>query len=294
MTFDPDAAVSFVATHARLLERRRLDLFLGNGTPEAVLAGLDAYRNADGGYGWALEPDLRSSGSQPVAAMHALEVLAEIRDTRTRRPVEILDWLAGHTFADGGVPFALPYTDSEGSAPHWSGADPTRSSLQMTSQLAAQGHRLARYRDDVAGHPWLAGATRYCLTTIEELPPQPQAYQLMFGLRLLDAVAEREPRALPLLRRCAALVRLDGPTLVHGGAPGEALHLLDFAPYAGTPLRRVFPAGAVAAGLDRLAGQQRPDGGWAVDFPVYSPAAALDWRGYATVQSVRVLRGAGL
>jgi hypothetical protein len=34
-------------------------------------------RNPDGGYGWGLEPDLRSVTSQPVGAMHAMEVFAE-------------------------------------------------------------------------------------------------------------------------------------------------------------------------------------------------------------------------
>jgi hypothetical protein len=120
MGMDLQAAVSFMATHARVLERRRLHLLLGDGSPQDVLAALDAYRNPDGGYGWALEPDLRSATSQPVAAMHALEVLADIRDTKTQRPVQLCDWLADHTLADGGVPFALPYPDTAGSAPLWS------------------------------------------------------------------------------------------------------------------------------------------------------------------------------
>jgi hypothetical protein len=292
--FDLGAAVRFVATHARILERRRLDLMLGEGGPPEVIAALDGYRNPDGGYGWGLEPDLRSAISQPVAAMHALELLAELRDTTTRRPVEILDWLAGHTFDDGGVPFALAYPDTEGSAPHWVGADPSRSSLQMTTQLAAQAHRLARYRADVAGHPWLAGATRYCLTAIAEDLPDPHAYELMFLMHFLDAVADREPSALPFIERFSKLVRTGGPTPVHGGAEDEGLHLLDFTPYAEAPLRSVFPAEAVAGDMRRLAAQQKPDGGWVIDFTTYSPAAVLEWRGYATVQSLAILRGSTL
>jgi hypothetical protein len=269
-------------------------VLLGEGSPDDVLAALDAYRNPDGGYGWALEPDLRSATSQPVAAMHALEVLADIRDTKSQRPVELCDWLADHTLADGGVPFALPYSDTAGSAPLWSDADATVSALQMTAQLAAQAHRLARHRGDVAEHPWLATATSYCLDAIDRIDEAPHAVELLFVMRFLDTVGDHTPRARQLLDRLARFVVSDGPTPVTGGAADEVLYLLDFAPYAQAPSRTLFAENAIAEDLDRLAGQQQPDGGWTVSFTSYSPAAALEWRGYATVQAVAVLRGATL
>ena len=42
--------------------------------------------------------------------------------------------------------------------------------------------------------------------------------------------------------------------------------------------------------MTRLAAAQQADGGWPVTFNVFSPAAALEWRGYATVQAITVLR----
>lgn len=281
MDFDLTAAASFVATHGRALEWRR---FRGAGAE----AALDAYRNPDGGYGWALEPDLRSTTSQPVAAMHALEVMAEARDP-SDRPVRLCDWLGRHTRPDGGMPFALPFTDTAGSAPHWIGADPAVSSLQMTAQLAAQAHRLARHHSGVAGHPWLASATTYCLDAIAALTDAPSAYELMFALHFLDAVLPARPDAGPLLDRVAGFVRTDGPTPIEGD---EVLHPLDFTPHADAPSRTRFDRDAIAADRRRLAGQQQPDGGWTVSFPSYSPAAALEWRGYVTVQAVATLRGA--
>jgi hypothetical protein len=285
MSFDLDAAARFVAMNGRALDWRRMRHLLGAVTTEQVLTALDAYRNPDGGYGWALEPDLRSVTSQPVAAMHALEVLAEVGDTSSRTP-RLFDWLAGHALGDGGIPFALPFADIDGSAPHWTTADPDASSLQMTTQLAAQAHRLARDRPDLAGHPWLTGATRYCLSVIDGLSGAPSAYELMFVMRFLDAV----PEPGPLLERVAALVRTDGPTPV--GGTGEVLHPLDFTPHADGPSRALFSKETIAADLDRLAAGQQPDGGWTVDFPAYSPAAAIEWRGYATVGSARILRAA--
>ncbi|MGI5240955.1 hypothetical protein [Dactylosporangium sp. CA-139066] len=294
MDIDLDAAVAFMTTHARVLDRRRLQFALGHATADDVLAALDAYRNPDGGYGWGLEPDLRSTTSQPVGAMCALEVLADLPDTTSRRPIELLDWLAAHTFAGGGVPFALGFPDTEGSAPHWVGADPAVPTLQMTAQLAAQAHRLARHRADVAEHPWLAAATGYCLDEIERTEEAPHAYVLMFAMHFLDAAAARVPRAGQLLEHLSRFVVRDGPTPVAGGAEGEVLHPLSFAPHADGPARAMFDAATVRAELSRTAAGQREDGGWTVDFTAFSPAAAIEWRGFATLQALAALRGASL
>src|SRR6202012_4903195 len=88
---DIEAAVAFMTTQGRLLERRRLAALLGEGSAAGVLGALAGYRNADGGYGWGLEPDLRSFTSQPVAAMHALEVFAELPDTTGPDPLRLCD-----------------------------------------------------------------------------------------------------------------------------------------------------------------------------------------------------------
>jgi hypothetical protein len=278
MDSDLDAAVSFVAAHARSLERRRLDLLLNGGPPSPVLAALDGFRNADGGYGWALEPDLRSTTSQPVGAMHALEVIAETGGSPALP--SLLDWLAANANDDGGMAFSLPFADQEGCAPHWAAADPA-SSITMTAQLAAHAHRAG-----VSGNAWLTGATNWCLETMEQVTEPPHAIELMFSMYFLDAVAE----ARPLLKKYTDFVRLDGPTPVAGGAEGEVLYPLDFTPHADSPSRAYFSAGAIAADRERLAGQQKADGGWDVSFQTFSPAAALEWRGYATVQAVKVLR----
>ena len=78
MTIDVAAAHDFMATHARVLDRRRFELQNGGTDASAALAALDGYRNPDGGYGWGLEPDLRSPESQPGAALHAFEVFEDI------------------------------------------------------------------------------------------------------------------------------------------------------------------------------------------------------------------------
>jgi hypothetical protein len=289
MTIDLSAADSFMATHGRMLDRRRLDLLLGTGDAGGVLRALDAYRNPDGGYGWALEPDLRSVGSQPAAAMHALEVLGEVA-APTPFGVELCDWLARQTLADGGLPFALPIADPAGCSPWWVQADSSTSSLQMTAQVAAGAHRVARHDPQVADHPWLTVATEHCVRAIRAIDAAPHAYELKFALQLLDALTERVPDAGDLLAHLGQHVPPAGSVQVEGGADDEVLHPLDFAPHPDRPVRDLFAPEVIAADLERLADLQQSDGGWLVDFESSSPAAALEWRGYATVRAVDIIR----
>lgn len=280
------AAQAFVATHGRVLERRRLSLLLTGGSPDGVLAALDGYRNTDGGYGWGLEPDLRSPESQPVCAMHALEVLAEVAPTASTRAVELCDWLGAKSLPDGGLPFALPTTNPAGCASFWLDPDIETSSLQMTAQVAANALLVARHDAAVRDHPWLARATAWCLEAIRSRRKPPSAYELLFALRFLDAAADAEPEALALLDRLRRFLPDDGVVPVEGGAEGEAIRPLDLAPRPNGAARRLFPDQVINRERERLASHQQPDGGWTVDFPSVSPAASLEWRGYASVNAV--------
>jgi hypothetical protein len=82
----------------------------------------------------------------------------------------------------------------------------------------------------------------------------------------------------------------NGTLQVAGGLEDERLKPLDFSPYADRPLRALIDADAVAADRARWAAGQQDDGGWTVDFTNYSPIAALEWRGYATVRAISLLR----
>jgi hypothetical protein len=287
---DLEAGSGFMAMHARLLDRRRLDVVLHDAPPDGVLAALSGYRNPDGGYGWGLEPDLRATESQPGAALHAFEVFEDIIPATTPLAVELCDWLAAVSLPDGGLPFALPISDSAGCAPFWAKADPTVSSLQITAVVAAVAHRVAANDPAVAGHDWLAGATDYCLAAIEAMGDDPHALELAFSLQLLDALHDSRPEANALITRLGKHIPASGLVHVGGGLEDEMMRPLDFAPTPDGPVRRLFTKEAITAELGRLADQQQEDGGWAVDFASYSPAAALEWRGHMTVGAVSILK----
>jgi hypothetical protein len=289
MSIDLSAAADFMATHARVLDRRRFELRNGQTDPSGVLAALDGYRNDDGGYGWGLEPDLRSPESQPGAAHHAFEVFEEIAPATAPQAAALCDWLDSVTLADGGLPMALPVRRTAGCAPWWKDADPSVSSLQITAVAAAAAQRVAAHDPAVASHPWLERATGYCLTEIRAMDEAPFAYVLAFAIRLLDAVHDTQPEAADLLRNLGAYVPADGRLRIRSGTENETLHPLDIAPDPDRPARDLFAADVISADLERLAALQQEDGGWVVDFLAISPAGSLDWRGYATVSAIDVL-----
>lgn len=123
MNIDITAARNFVTTHGRVLDRRRLELLLDGTNRDGVVAALDAYQNPDGGYGWGLEPDLRAPGSQPVAAMQAFEVIAELAPTRL---------CVRANFVTGSPPTRFPTVASRSRSPSLTAPAPPRCASTAT------------------------------------------------------------------------------------------------------------------------------------------------------------------
>ncbi len=292
VSIDIAAARDFVTMNARVLDRRRLALLLGDGDAAGVLGALEAHRNADGGYGWGLEPDLRTPESQPGAALHAFEAFAEA-GVATVRAVELCDWLASVSLPDGGVPFALPVADTAGSAPWWLDADGSQSSLQITAATVSTAALTARHDPAIAGHAWYTAAVDYCMREIAALDEQPHAIVVKFVLDVLDAVHDSHPEAPALLARIGEHVPADGRIHVAGGTADEFIAPLDMAPLADRPVRALFDPAVIDAALEELTAGQQADGGWPVVYATQSPASQLEWRGILTVRALHILRAAG-
>jgi hypothetical protein len=283
-----DRIHEFIASNARLLDYRRMELAVGAGDPAATLAVLAGYRNADGGFGWALEPDSRAPASQPVAALHAFEVFEEVAPLTSPMAHGLLDWFDAIALDSGAVPFALPEGASAGSAPMWATADTESPSLLMTAVVLSIAHRVARHDPEVAAHPWLRRATDWARGEIATLDGPRDAIEFRYVLQLLDALDARDE-----LERLGAHLPPDGTMPVTGGKTGEAMRPLDFSPEPGHPIRDLLDPQTIESDLDRLEAEQHDDGGWDVDWTHWSPAGGLEWRGWATVRAVRILRANG-
>ncbi|MGA9831630.1 MAG: hypothetical protein WBQ71_10970 [Trebonia sp.] len=282
-TPDFDAAAEFMATRARVLDRRVFQRLFQGGAPDPVRDAVAAYRNDDGGFGHALEPDLRAAASQPAAVEMALRIMDATDAWDEHLVRDAIDWLTSIAPSEGGATFVLPTLSQGPHAPWWVPAEGNPVSLIQTGQIA--GVLYARGFN----HPWRDGATEVMWRGIDQLT-EPNAYEMFGVLMFLQHVPDR-PRAENALQRIGRSLR--ALATLDPNAEGETHSPLDFAPLPDSIARSLFDDATIEAHLNHLAGAQREDGGWMFNWPAWSPAAESDWRGFLTVDALRVLRANG-
>jgi hypothetical protein len=170
-------------------------------------------------------------------------------------------------------------------APWWETAPDPPAALVPTAAIAGLLHK------HQVAHPWLEGATAFSWRAIEAMT-EASPYDVRSVLPFLDHVPDRD-------RAEAAFAKVGGLTLEQGlvaldpAATGEVHTPLDYAPAPGTMARRLFSDEVIDAHLDHLVTSQQPDGGWLVNWPAWTEAAGLEWRAWATVRNLAILRAYG-
>jgi hypothetical protein len=278
---DLAAADRFLAASARVLDRRRFDRLVRGGSAEAVRDAVAAYRNDDGGFGHALEPDGRTPSSQPPAVEAALRVLHESDVWDRELATGAADWLEATAPAEGGATFVAPSIEGWPHAPWWEPQPGLPPSLISTGLIAGTLHA-RRF-----GHPWLDRATAWLWARIEAPGDALGPYDLRGALRFLDHVPDRA-RAVAALERIEPAIR--SVVTLDPEAAGETHGPLDVAPEPHSIARRLFDDATIEAHLDHLDAGQQDDGGWTFNWLAWSPVAAAEWRGWVTVEALRVLQ----
>jgi hypothetical protein len=291
-------AADFIWRSARLVDRTRFTALFLHGDREVALAALRGYQNADGGFGNALEPDLRAPMSQPASVRSALDMLDQLDGVADPMVKRACDYLLTITTADGGVPFMLPAALPYPRAPWWRTSDDPPASITFTAPLAAllHKHRVV--------HAWLDGATDYCwrqvvafdVAEIEAAVREQRKIGKSYEARAICTFLQHAPerrRAEEAFARIGRLVLEHKLVELDPGAPSEAHTPLDYAPAPHSLARRLFSDAVIAAHLDALAAAQQPDGGWMFKWQAWNPATTLEWRGWLTIETLLVLRAYG-
>lgn len=284
-------AEQFIYSHARLLDRRRYAYHFGQGTAEEVLEALRPYQNADGGFGSALEPDIRTPASQPVATELALHVMDEVGifDLQMLQGVRL--YLENTVIpGTGGWPLATRSIFQGPRAPWWNIEDDTSPSLNPSGQLLAL---LYKQQADTSFHheAWFSQSDAFvrsrlleadrkdyhdviqCIAFVRHAPQDTRTQQmesLLLEWLASDELVERDPYQ-----------------------SGYRHKILDWFPSPDSFGASHVPKELLAAHLEALIAQQQEDGGWPLPWDAISPACLNEWRGMRAVDNLRVLSAYG-
>jgi hypothetical protein len=281
-------AATFIWGSARLLDRHLFAHLFEGGPREAVVAALRPYQNADGGFGNALEPDIRTPTSQPVAVEMALRTL-DLVGGDTELELRACDYLQSIAAPAGGVPFSLPSLNPHPHAPWWTAPDDPPAALNPTAAL------VGLLRKHGVRHPWVDRAEQFCWHAIATSETR-EFHDLVPMITFLEHAPDRA-RAEGELARLAARIAEPGVVELRTNAEGYVHGPLDWAPLATSFCRSLFADAVLAEHLAALAARQQPDGGWGISWPPVSAGAEAEWRGAVTIGALRTLasyKAAGL
>jgi hypothetical protein len=295
------AASHFLLQAARAVERTAYRIDFEGAPSWPLFDALQRYQNPDGGFGHALEPDLRCPESSALATTVALHRLVEggaVADMplvmaavgylqatldATRRVWPILPESAE------GAPRA-PWFATDGLSERFFGF-----ALNPKAELLAQLYRLG----PAAEEGWLDGLAEDVVRTVEARAAAGlEMHDFIGATQLLDA-----PHLSPGLRRRLFELLLPIAEAVVGREPaawaGYGLKPLALAPYPGAALAGVLHE-PVQAQLDYLISTQGVEGAW---WPQWSwgeggneeawVQSERAWAGMLTLDALRQLRAYG-
>lgn len=295
-------AQTYVNTSGRAMDQARLAYHFGEGGADAVLATLTPYQNDDGGFGHAIEPDLRTAASSAIGTQTAFNVLREVNATSDEPLVQRGVNYLFRTLDVAQLRWEIvpPAVEDAPHAPWWTYGESAGSGdgFRSNPRAALIGFLCEHQRlvpaallaqlisvqiDHLLAQPIDEGVDMHalpCYITLLQSPmlPLQQHDRLLTGL----------------------LERVHGTVVTERAKFGEyGLLPLDVAPTPDAPLAATVERSAVDAHLDYLLTTQLPDGSWPlpwswafVDKHAWAQAER-DWKGKIIVNRLRSLRAWG-
>ena len=283
-------ARDFMYANGRLLERKRFEFHFAGGRAESVLHALRPYQNADGGFGNALEPDMRTPGSQPVATEYALMLMDEVGEFDTEMLHGVLRYLANSVRADGGLPRAVIDVNNYPHAPWWNTEDDRLGSLNPTGRIVGLLLKQQVF-PDLMEEEWFKHAVDYVWKSI------PQAdgtdyHDVVQCISFLEHVKDQD-RAAVEWRRVDEWLQQPGTIERNPEAEGYVHKILEWAPAPGSYAKKWIDEEEVHRHLEDLIRQQQDDGGWTMSFPALSTGNKAEWRSIITLDRLMILKAYG-
>jgi hypothetical protein len=276
-----EKAANFIWENGRLLERRLFEYFFQGGSKSSVLNAIKAYQNEDGGFGHALEPDLRTPDSQPLYAEFALRTLYDAKIQDPELACQVCDYVSRVTDLNEGIATITASSSNYPRAMHWNNPASEQASFDRLTSIVG----LLNWQG--IQHPWLDQAVEVCLnhinnTRYEDAHTIQNAFCLLESLPQTDGIKSLFSKLSDELYQ-AKFFCLDAPPQGYGLTP------LDFAPVSDSYCRTIFSDTVIYDHLKALDSQQEEDGGWPISWEPPGEMARLEWRAYKTLKCIITL-----
>lgn len=288
----------FIETSARPLEVARFHHQFDGAPGTGVLDVLRTYQNADGGFGQALEPDLRAPESSALATTVAFQV---IRETKAPAYDDMIQPALGYlldTLDKSNAHWRIIPAAAENSphAPWWTqtgretGFD--RFSLNPTAEILGYLYDYQeQVREDV--RELVANRVVQHLGDRDEI----EMHDLLCVLRLLNTKRLPAEVRAPVQQKAAALV--DNTISKDPAAwKGYGLRPVQVMDRPDSPFIKGNEE-LVAANLDFEIESQNKDGAWSPPwtwgdmYPEFWPQAEREWKGVLTLDKLLLLKRFG-
>lgn len=292
-------AYNFIITHARPLEQARYFYHFQNGPSSAVIETLSAFQNADGGFGHALEPDIRLPDSSVIATTHALQILREIGAAPDHPLIAgaMRYLLATYDATNHIWPIIPANVDDAPHAPWWNyNPDPAPHRINPTPEIAGYCAAYADHVPDDLRESLLKSVVDHFMTLPDHIDGNKQD-AVMCYIRLYETTQLPDALRDQLETRLKAIINASvsrDPAEWGGYAfrPLKAVHSPE------SPLAAAI-TDALALNLDYLIDHQDASGAWLPywswggNFPDVWPVAEREWQGILTFDTLLALKNFG-
>jgi hypothetical protein len=291
-------AKRFLQTEARELERRLFAFHFGGdeGARGRVIEELERYQNPDGGFGRALEPDVRMQDSSVVATKFALQVLIDVQATAQEKLVRggIAYLLCAFDKGRAVWPMVPQAVMDAPHAPWWNVEGLEREFGSYLANPKAGVVRCLLAYQELVPRDFIDDVLETLMEHLERLPTEMSLFDAMSFLLLLQSDHLDDGYRAKLRSK----LEKTGQKIV-ASAPDEWLAFsakpLWLAPSPEAPLAKVLER-LVQENLDFEIEHQNRDGSWPPtwswgnSYPESWKEAEREWRGVLTLAMLRSLR----
>lgn len=292
----PMGIESYLQQHARKLDLALYEYLFGGGSPQLVLNELATYQNTDGGFGKALEPDLRLPDSSALATVVAFQYLSLINartdDVLVSKAIRYL--MDSYDDTRNGWTNIPPEADRFPRAPWWN-YERTQTGTGWGNPSAEILGYLLKYADFAQDDRFVQ---RLCTQAVHRLYEidEPESHEVKCYIRLHGLAHEELQRQLyePLTAHIKRVAKTN-PSDWHGYVATP----LTFVTSPDSPFAELFDKQVLFADAERLRRQLIDDSHWEPtwewgQFDEDWAAARLEWSGKITIDNLRLLGAFGI